>query len=291
MPRSLLLVLVAVLLAAGDDYRKDIVYGRAGDVDLLLDLALPADRSRPVPAIVCIHGGGFIEGNRRQFAAVARAFAREGFVAASIDYRLAPRFPLPAQIQDAKAAVRYLRANATALGIDPARIGAVGGSAGGQLALMLGLSGADPLLEGEGGNPGVDSRVQAVVNLAGTTDMTPEAWVGHERAVKTVYKGLSTEMAMAILFGAAPAPGLIALCSPISHAGPGDPPVLTMHGDKDTTVPVQQAQRLHARLDEAKVVNQLVIREGIGHNVASGAVKGVTGAAIAFFKQHLAAGP
>lgn len=286
MIRSLPLVLVTALLAAGETtYRTDVVYGQAEGVDLVLDLAQPANPTGPAPAIICIHGGAFIEGSRKHFAAVAKAFAREGFVAVTIDYRLAPRFPLPAQIQDAKCAVRYLRVNAASLGIDPKRIGAIGGSAGGQLALLLGLSGNDASLEGTGGNPGVSSQVQAVVSLAGATDMAAEAW--NEPEVTSIFKA-SAKMTQGILFGSSPAPGLAERCSPINHVDAQDPPVLIMHGSADTVVPIAQSRRLHEKLDAAKVENSLVVLDGLNHEVANCSVKGVCGRAITFFQQQFA---
>lgn len=284
MPRCPILLLLAAVLATGESYQADLVYGQAGGVDLKMDIAFPADRSKPAPAIVCIHGGGWVEGSKKQFASVAKALAKAGFVAATINYRLAPRFPMPAQIEDAKCAVRYLRARAGELGIDPKRLGAVGGSAGGHLALMLGLSGGVAGLEGSGGNPGMDSRVQVVVNLCGPSDMTADAW--DPRGVKAVYKTSMSE-AMLMLSGPDAGPEAAAKFSPITYVDASDPPVLTLHGSKDTVVPLAQSQRLHAKLLAARVEERLNVLQGLGHNVASGGMKGVAAEAIAFFQQHL----
>ncbi|MEK7414354.1 MAG: alpha/beta hydrolase [Planctomycetota bacterium] len=284
MSRNLILLFFAAGLGAGETYQTDVVYGQAGGVDLKMDIAFPADRSKPVPAVVCIHGGGWIEGNKKQFGAVAKAMAKSGFVAITIDYRLAPRFPMPAQVEDAKCSVRYLRTHATELGIDPAHIGAVGGSAGGHLALMLGLSGSVPKLEGSGGNAEADSRVQAVVNLSGPSNMSADAW--DPRGIKSVYKA-STDVTRAILFGPNANADILVSFSPITYVDAHDPPVLTVHGSTDTVVPLAQSQRLHAKLLEVGVTEHLTVLDGVGHNIASGAVKGVCGEAIRFLQQHL----
>ena len=101
----------------------DLVFGKGGGADLLLDLAMPADGDGPFPVVVCIHGGGWVDGNRKQMENTLQAFARRGFVAVSPDYRLAPHDHFPAPVEDCKAAVRWLRANAKTYKIDPDHIG------------------------------------------------------------------------------------------------------------------------------------------------------------------------
>src|SRR5579871_4827242 len=110
---------------------KGIVFGKGGATELQLDLAMPQDGEGPFPAIVCIHAGGWVAGNRQQMKDTIEVFARRGYVAISPDYRVAPRDRFPAQIHDCKAAVRWLRANAEKYHVDPNRIGAFGASAGG----------------------------------------------------------------------------------------------------------------------------------------------------------------
>src|SRR4029077_5650098 len=126
---------------------------------VMLDLYLPKEPgSAKIPCIVVIHGGGWGTGDKTRFAAIAARLAEQGFAAACIGYRLLPEVEFPAPVVDCKAAVRWVRANAAQHGIDPDRIGAIGGSAGGHLVAMLGTSASVNELEGEGGNPGVSSR-------------------------------------------------------------------------------------------------------------------------------------
>ena len=128
------------------EFRKDVVYGTGGGENLLLDLAMPAGLTQPVPGVVWIHGGGWRGGNKGEFEKLIRDSARAGYVAVSIEYRLAPKHVFPAQVEDCKCAVRWLRANASKLHVDPNRIGVVGSSAGAHLSMMLGaMDSADGL--------------------------------------------------------------------------------------------------------------------------------------------------
>ena len=163
------------------DLERDILYGQAGDTKLKLDLAKP-EGDGPFPAIVFIHGGGWLGGHRNAYRSAIEEAARRGYVAVTISYRLVqfeepvtestkgdPIFP--AQVHDAKAAVRWLRANAEKYDVDPERIGVTGASAGGHLSLMVGLTDAEDGLEGDSGSPDQSSRVQAVVNMFGPTEL------------------------------------------------------------------------------------------------------------------------
>ena len=146
---------------------RSLPFAASGAGTLLLDLYVPATPPEPVPCIVVIPGE--FRRRSRTDSGTARRFAEAGFAAASIGYRGWPEHPFPAAVHDTKAAVRFLRAKAGLLSIDPARIGAFGQSAGGHLAAMLAVS-DHPDLEGDGGNAGVSSRVQAAVTYAGVFD-------------------------------------------------------------------------------------------------------------------------
>ncbi|SDD74927.1 pectinesterase [Massilia sp. PDC64] len=151
----------------------DVTYVRRAAHDLKLDLYLPAgDAGTPRPAIVFVHGGGWRAGVRANFAPMAIRMAERGYVAATITYRLSPEAPYPAAIHDAKAAVRWVRAHAGEYGIDPARIAIGGGSAGGQIAALTGVTNGDPRFDPDGG--AVPSDVQAIVNIDGLSDFTSE---------------------------------------------------------------------------------------------------------------------
>jgi pectinesterase len=141
--------------------------------DLKLDLYLPAASGTSTrPAIVFVHGGGWRAGVRANFAPMAIRMAERGYVAATISYRLSPEAPYPAAIVDAKAAVRWVRAHAADYGIDPDRIAIAGGSAGGQIAALTGVTNGEPRFDADGG--AVSSDVQAIVNIDGLSDFTSE---------------------------------------------------------------------------------------------------------------------
>src|SRR5882724_8975680 len=175
MNRQFALPIFALLLALGiaraaelvvpDDvmFERNIEYANPDNEHLQLDVARPKATSAPLPAVLCIHGGGFRAGSREGYDKLCLSLAQHGFVAATITYRLAPKYQFPAAVHDCKAAVRWLRANASKYQIDPARIGATGGSAGGHLAQFLGVTAGIPEFEGDEGNPTLSSSVACVV--------------------------------------------------------------------------------------------------------------------------------
>ncbi|HCP83206.1 MAG TPA: hypothetical protein DIT88_02290, partial [Planctomycetaceae bacterium] len=150
---------------------EEITYAQYGDRSLQLDLYSPANVDSPVPGVIVVHGGGWHSGTRQKFARIAEELAYRGFVAATISYRLADEAAFPAGIQDCNAATRWMRANAKRLMVDPERIAAIGGSAGGHL---VGLMGAAPHIkdfQGKGGNNDVSSALQAMISLAGPFEL------------------------------------------------------------------------------------------------------------------------
>jgi acetyl esterase/lipase len=179
-----------------------------------------------------------------------------GFAVASINYRLSQHDVFPAQIQDCKAAVRWLRANAEKYNLDADHIGAWGSSAGGHLAALLGTSGREKELEGKGGNEKQSSRVQCVVDFYGPTDLENAGGV-HDRPDSPIYK---------LLGGPASSKNDKAkLANPINFVDKDDPPFLIVHGDRDTTVPFSQSELLQAALKKAKVDVELVTVPRVGH--------------------------
>ena len=150
---------------------EGLTFARYGSRELQLDLYKPKAQLMALPVIVCIHGGGWRNGTRKDFQEYARNLAEHDYVVVSIDYRLSGEAPFPAQIQDCKAAVRWLRANAFKFGVDPYRIGATGHSAGGHLAALLATSGGVAELEGNGGNEGFSSTIQAAVPMGAQADL------------------------------------------------------------------------------------------------------------------------
>ncbi len=233
----------------------DIVYGQGGGEDLHLDMYAPKDLPGPLPAMVLLHGGGWCMGSKNEMRPVARSFAERGYVAVPVQYRLAPRHRFPAQLHDAKAAVRWLRANADRYRVDPERIGALGGSAGGHLALLLGLTEPKDGLEGEGGHPEQSSKVQVVINMMGPTDLSRPGWPEMTDKMIADLLGGSREQEPAVYRSASPA----------SYVHRGAPPVLTLHGTKDPIVPYEQAQLLHASLRRAGAITWLEPMKDKGH--------------------------
>jgi acetyl esterase/lipase len=233
--------------------QRDLVYKRVNGAVLTLDLYCPEKVSGPLPVIVWIHGGGWRRGRKEQCPAVA--LVQDGYAVASIDYRLTSTAPFPAQIEDCKAAVRWLRANASTYHLDPDRIGVWGYSAGGHLAALLGTSGGVPELEGDGDNMQYSSQVQAVCDVAGPADLPAMTNLGPRRisAIEGLLGGpLEKDKAKAIV------------ASPIHYISKNDPPFLIVHGEADRVVPVEQSQRFYEELRKAGVNATLKILP-VGH--------------------------
>jgi acetyl esterase/lipase len=239
---------------------NEIIFGQGGDEELKLNLARPARGRGPFPALVFIHGGGWRDGVRAAYTIDIRKAAERGYVAVTVDYRLISvresgkvKYPFPAQVHDVKCAVRWLRANANRYKIDPNRIGVLGHSAGGHLSLMVGLTDPTDGLEGEGGNMQYSSRVQAVVNLAGFTDL-----ISHTAHAKYSFIDLLGGTIQEV-------PKQYEKASPISFVSIDDPPVLTIHGDRDQSVPVEQALLLDDKMKKVGDSHTMVILKDTGH--------------------------
>jgi acetyl esterase/lipase len=204
----------------------------------------------PVPAVVYIHGGGWVQGDSALspgslVGQVAQEIEAKGWVFVSIDYRLAPRFRWPAQIEDAACAVRFLRAAAVTLHVDPGAIGAMGDSAGGQIASLLGLAGPAAGFE-VGQDLNQSSTVQAVVDLFGPTDLTTPDWLHAQLIQSYAPEAFGTTLGPGTP-GSAATDGLEA-ASPLTYVGAHDPPFLIIQGDDDTVVPADQSTELASRL-------------------------------------------
>jgi acetyl esterase/lipase len=234
----------------------NITFAKGGNQELKLDLAMPMEGEGPFPAIICLHSGGWVGGERQQMKGTLSALARHGYVAISPDYRLAPHDHFPAQVEDCKAAVRWLRANAEKYRINREKIGVFGFSAGGHLACMLGVTGKDDGLEGEGGNADQSSVVQAVVSFFGPTDFTQPAWS----------KEVRERHLMPFLGGTPEEKGEVyRRASPMTYVGKNAPPFLFVHGTADDIVPIQQSEEMVKKLREAGVQARLIAIEGERH--------------------------
>lgn len=254
---------------AGVKASRDVVYaavdGKDGEkIELKLDLYLPekvAEGERARPLVVWIHGGGWQSGSKDRCPATR--LVQDGYVVASIQYRLTDVAAWPAQIQDCKGAIRWLRANAEKYGIDGERVGVWGASAGGHLAAMLGMTTPrdDATLEGTvGGNASQSSGVQAVVNWFGPADLVKI--VDHLQADRDGGDGPMTKLVGGKL---SEHMNTLKQASPIVYASKDDAPMLIMHGTDDRLVPLEQSRMLRDELQKAGARVELMEKAESGH--------------------------
>jgi acetyl esterase/lipase len=238
---------------------RDIEFAQVGKERLALDLHKPAGEPH-APLIVWVHGGAWRSGSRDSMP--LGALVEQGYAVASIDYRLTPVAPFPAQVHDIKAAIRFLRAKQAELGIDARRIAIAGDSAGGHLAALVGVSAGVAELEGEvGDHDGESSAVQAIVSFYGASNLT--TILG-----QSTPHGLGVRIpALQLLLGGQPEdkPELATLASPVTHVDASDPPLLLLHGDQDPQMPINQAHELVGRYEEFKLPVQFEVVHGGAH--------------------------
>jgi acetyl esterase/lipase len=236
----------------------DVVYAEVDGRRLLLNLFVPKDVKRP-PLVVFIHGGSWRAGSYK--SCPIAWLAEEGFAVASIEYRFTNVAVFPAQIHDCKAAIRWLRAKADEYGYDATKIGVAGTSAGGHLAVLLGTSGDVDDLEGAvGGNLEQSSRVAAIVDYYGPTDFVLRGKTHYARA------NAPDSGTYQLLGGAAADDDERAKrASGVTYVSADDPPLLILHGDKDKTVYMDQAESLRDAYTKAKLEVELIVVPGGGH--------------------------
>lgn len=259
-------------------FETGIEYTNPDDQHLQLNIARPKKGDGPFPTIICIHGGGFRAGNRAGYDSQCIRLAQQGYVALTVSYRLAPKFPFPAAIHDTKAAVRWVRANAEKYHIDPNQIGVTGGSAGGHLAQFLGVTSDVKEFEGEGGNPKESSKVKCVVNVYGPSDFTKSYGKSVDAAeVLPLFLGGNLETAKPQHIRA----------SPLYWVTPNAAPTLCIHGTEDKYVAHEQAVWIVDRLKASSVEAELLTLEGAGHGFKGKDVETAEKAMISFFDKHL----
>jgi len=259
-------------------FEADVEYANPDGQHLQLDLARPKEGDGPFPAVVCIHGGGFRAGTRQGYDGLCLRLAERGYVAVTVSYRLAPKYRFPAAVHDVKAAVRWLRANAKKFKIDPERIGATGGSAGGHLAQFLAVTADVKQFEGDGGNADQSSRVACVVNYYGPSDFTKSYGKSVDAAeVLPLWLGgnLEKERHQHIL------------ASPLSWVTPNAAPTLCIHGTEDKYVAHEQAVWLIDKLKAADVEAELLTLQGAGHGFKGKDAEQAEKAMFAFLDKHL----
>jgi acetyl esterase/lipase len=259
------------LIRRNPDYR-DIQYAVVeGFRPLLMDLTLPKDALGVVPVVMCIHGGAWLTGSHKAtpddyvgYPIVWDALLDQGLAVASIQYRHSSEAPFPAQIHDAKAAVRWLRRFGPELGVDPERLGVWGESSGGHLAGLLAMNTTDPLLEGTVGVLTAPSTIRAAVLWYPPTDLTtiqqqmkPGSWVTHDQLDSPETRLLGARVVDVLKFARQ--------ASTITHVNSSAATVLLVHGEADEVVPFAQSEVLHKALKDVGVTTTLIAVAGADH--------------------------
>lgn len=259
----------------------DVEYSRVGE-RLAMDIFRPKNATGAAPTVLAIHGGGFRRGSRNSYHALCIKLAQRGYVAATMSYRFAPRAQFPAPVEDSKAAVRFLRANASKYGIDAGHIGVTGGSAGGHLALMVGLTGPLKIFEGSGPHLDQSSAVQAVVNYYGPTDFT-----------QSYGKSVDAHEVLPLFLGGdlAHARQAHVIASPLYYVTPLAPPTLTIHGTQDKYVAYEQGTWITSKLASAGVDAELETLAEAGHGFKGADAERAESRLFAYFDKHLKATP
>ena len=286
MPKSPILLIVAAAATFAqpapkipEDLTLDAAVAYAqDDPQQVMDIVRPRNNPSRLPAVLCIHGGGFRAGSRKGFVQQCVRLAQHGYVAATADYRLAPKAQFPAAVNDVKAAVRYLRTNAERLGIDPTRIGVMGGSAGGHLALFLGVTGGVAEFEGDGPNRDQSSRVNCVVSYYGPSDFT-----------KSYGRSVDAAEVLPLFLGGDlnQARGMHIKASPLYWVTPEAPPTLAIQGTKDRYVNYEQSVWIVEKLLQAGVTAELETIEGADHGFKGADATRAEQRMIAFFDRCL----
>ena len=229
------LLLAATAWAAKSE--DGLIYGEAGGEKLTMDY-YPPDGPPPHPIAIIIHGGDFVRGTSKNNseAYCADFLAPAGYAVFSINYRLAPKHPYPAMVQDVQRAIRYLRRNARKWKADPNRIALVGGSAGGYLSNMAGILNADGIRDAKDPVDRTSARVQAVVTLFGPSDFRNQRV---DESLQALLGSLIKEKGLE---------AALAEASPAMHIKTIEPPFLLIHGDQDKSVPLYQSTHLQAAL-------------------------------------------
>ena len=246
---------------------RNVSYGPAKGRDNLLDVFLPENADHALPAVIWVHGGGWNAGDKSPCPATA--IVPYGFVAVSLNYRLTGTDPFPAQIEDCKGAIRFLRAHTAEYHIDPDHLGVWGESAGGHLVALLGTSGDDKKIEGTvGGNADKSSKVQAVCDWFGPTDMS--AFPAQADA-EHIDKSTVAPPLIRGLLGGDPADKkeLLKLTNPLEYitekTAASLPQFLIQHGDRDPVVPVGQSRMLNDALKKVGATVEFTVVKNAGH--------------------------
>ncbi len=237
--------------------QRDITYVNIDDISLKMDIYYRQHGDILMPTVVYVHGGGWYSGDKTCGAGQRDIpeLVAHGYLVAAIDYRLAPRFKFPAQIEDVKCAIRFLRANADTYSIDPARIGIFGDSAGGHLAALAGVTDYSSGFGVSGGYYDQSDGVQAVVDMFGPADLTLTYQQNNSMHIEHVFGTID------------PLSPIIKQASPVTYVSDDAPPFLILHGEQDNEVRLEQSEILYQRLTAANVPVSLIVVSNSGHGL------------------------
>ncbi|MCA9075028.1 MAG: alpha/beta hydrolase [Planctomycetaceae bacterium] len=285
LPRCLIIVLACCVTAApaiandNFDVTPDVVYGHKAGMALTFDVITPRENAKNVGVLFMVSGGWVsfwfppehvVDMQARPFNNLA-ALSEEGYTLFLVRHGSSPYFKVPDAVSDVRRAVRYIRLHAGEYGVDPNRLGVVGGSAGGHLSLMLGTTGDD-------GNPQADDvieqqsdRVAAVVSLYPPTQLDEYFQLDQQFPALQFDHNLAESV------------------SPLMHVTPDDAPTLLVHGDKDELVPANNSERIFERFGEENVDAELIVIEGAAHGFKGEDADRATRAMVTWFNKHLSA--
>jgi acetyl esterase/lipase len=251
-----------VVVTESVQYCTGMVHGQPQP--LLLDVARPKDQSKDLPVILLVHGGGWVGGSRTDYRFMQNVLAQQQMVAVSIEYRLAPDSTFPAQIEDVKCAVRWVRENAHQYRMNTRRVVAMGASAGAHLVALLGTTQGMPQFEGSGGHPTQSSAIDAMVLHGGPYSLGPLAREMSEHP--TADSGASLK-AVNMLLGGNTDPSSKAYidASPATYVSQKSVPTLLLHGQNDVVVPNSEAVRFATLLRSKGVSSDVLILDGASH--------------------------
>jgi acetyl esterase/lipase len=272
--------------------KRDVVFRTVDGVEVKLDLAVPVGPG-PYPLILCVHGGAWHVGDKSKFTPMIENMARHNYVAASINYRLAPKVKFPAPLEDTRAALKFLKQHAANYKIDITRIGGTGESAGSHLAMLMAFEDAKEDGDRRDIPPLKDMRLQAIVNYYGPVDLSrwDVAPLVDFMWQKQFHESMESTM-LKFIGGADRNDVKVKNASPITYVNKDCPPVLTFHGTLDPVVPFHQAELLHEALKKAGVPETLVaIPNGLHGGWTKEAKHEADEQALAFFDQYLKGRP
>jgi acetyl esterase/lipase len=270
------LLLPALRAGAEPQVARDVVYGEPGGEKLLMDIYRP-DTAGPHPAVVLVHGGGWLGGSKEGHQHLGMLLARNGYVACAINYRLAPKYPYPAALDDCQRAVRWIRAHAKEYDANPNRVGALGDSAGGHLVALIGVRDTRDNSDRELAR--FKSRPDAVVPYYGAFELVRMWDIEMAHKPLTAWLGGPPDQYAKVYAAASPVTGITRKA----------PPFLVIHGDADKVNPEEQSHLLHQALRAKGVESTLLILKGAGHGWApdSAHAREAEAAVLAFFGKHL----